>query len=213
MITSCLFKYQSQVEPVVEHQICLHLRKFSRKKTDVLMLRECLRQTVLTKLSKWCRRRRRFSSIDVDVDVGVGVARGGFSFHYLFKPNTCFWRAASPFNSSCFRFCFSQWKRKKKRTKYSEQFVNQKINRGKTTLAADFGPTWQLPTSFLSGAIGLRPRNHSSCCCSCSPFSLFPHLNEISLKIKVFGRRWEWTFELLFQNLSIYQLSYSCLDT
>ena len=42
-------------------------------------------------------------------------------------------------------------------------------------------------SSFLSAAIGIRPRNYlsCSCCCSsgsCSPFGSFPHINEISLK-------------------------------
>ena len=66
------------------------------------------------------------------------------------------------------------------------------------------------PMTFLSAAIGQRPRNYLSCCCCCSsPFGSIPHLN----KLKFF-----WTFvELnpgcLDDSPLFYQVSHGDIDT
>ena len=100
------------------------------------------------KKSKWCRHGDDvFLSVGVDVD--VGVARGGFSFHYLFKHNTCLrlvsevkW--ASPFNSSCFRFCFCS-SPVEKRTEVFRTIRQSENQQGKNKTLLDFWPKRQQP--------------------------------------------------------------------
>ena len=127
--------------------------KFLVGKNNVLMFRDRFRRKqfwrICQKVKTMSTRRRRFLSVGVDIDVDVGVARGGFSFHYLFKHNTCLrlvsevkW--ASPFNSSCFRFCFCS-SPVEKRTEVFRTIRQSENQQGKNKTLPDFWPKRQQP--------------------------------------------------------------------